>query len=341
VALLPEIDRILLDPAGRRQELIGRLEKTLGRNVITYVCGDGPFGKARIADDAVPIIHKHLQVLAKRDGTKPNVALYLYARGGSTETPWKITTLIREICDTYDAVIPYKAHSATTMIAMAADKIWMHEMGELGPVDPSMQLMGEGLATEGRRPTNVGRPLPSEIGVEDIAAFLRFIKHRVGLSDQQPLAQLASNLTEYLSPALLGRLERAYSHAHVIAAKLLAQHRPALDQDRMTRIVESLTEKCYVHGHAIRRSEAREIGLDVGDLQDEAADIVWDIYKEYERVMKLDWPADLNCYLDGASGEHVEERIPIAFVESVADSHWLCREIGCEDDSNSSTQCQY
>ncbi len=306
--------RETVDPGLRRLELIQRLESELSCKIITYICGDGPLGQANIADDVVPILYKHLSAINSTPHEKrPDIALYLYARGGATETPWKIATLIRDMCARFTVIIPYKAHSATTMIAMAADKILMHEMGELGPVDPSMRLTGD---------TRSGNdhPMLPEIGVEDIAAFLRFLKNRVGLSDQTALAQLASNLTQSLAPPVLGRLERVYSHAQVVTSKLLGLHKPPMDTDRIARIVDALTEKCYVHGHAVRRAEAKEIGLDVEALGKDANLLTWELYQNYCDAMWLDHPKHPSNYI-GGHAEYVKEDIPIAFVESNHMSH--------------------
>ena len=45
--------------------------------------------------------------------------------------------MIREYCDTFSVLVPYKARSAATMIALGADEIVMSDLSELSPIDPA------------------------------------------------------------------------------------------------------------------------------------------------------------------------------------------------------------
>jgi ClpP class serine protease len=73
-------------------------------------------------------------------GPQKRLALYLYSHGGAMEAPWKIVTMLREFCDELYVIVPYRAQSAATMIAIGADKIHMSKKGELGPIDPALQV---------------------------------------------------------------------------------------------------------------------------------------------------------------------------------------------------------
>ena len=45
--------------------------------------------------------------------------------------------MIREYCDKFSVLVPDKAHSAATMIALGADEIVMSNLSEISPIDPS------------------------------------------------------------------------------------------------------------------------------------------------------------------------------------------------------------
>lgn len=303
--------RAEMDPGSKRLESLKELEKQTGLRVITYVCGDRPGGaRAQIHEDVLPVLYSHLRTMISEDH-KPKIGLYLYSRGGLVEAPWKIVTLIRQMSSSLTVMVPFKAHSAATMIAIGADRILMHEMGELGPIDPSLSLMAD-----------AGRPassLSSEIGVEDISAFLRFLRDRAGLSDQGPMAQLMVKLTESLSPTVLGKVERAYSHSRLVAGKLLSQQHPPLDADKISRIIEALTEKCYMHSHAIRQPEAMELGLSAELAKGKTNSTMWDLYELYEEALKLTSDPTMQLPADGSPYE--EPNLPIAFVESTSHCH--------------------
>ena len=149
----------------RRAELIKTIEGKLGAKVLVYFTADSPVVSAMIAEDAILPVFDHLRAI----GTQKRLALYLYSPGGQMETPWKLVTTLREFCEELHVVIPYKAYSAATMIAIGTDKIWMTRKAELGPIDPALQvnpLPGK----DGSSPR-----LP-DLGVEDIAAYLTFIR---------------------------------------------------------------------------------------------------------------------------------------------------------------------
>ena len=68
--------------------------------------------------DVIPIMSQHLRAMGKVKA----IDLFLYSAGGDTMVPWRLVSMIREYCDTFSILIPYKAHSAATMIALEAMK---------------------------------------------------------------------------------------------------------------------------------------------------------------------------------------------------------------------------
>lgn len=76
------------------------------------------------------------------DGNKDkdkDVLLFLLSPGGSIEPAYQISTL----CKAYSkgrfvAVVPRRAKSAATLIAIGADEIHMGPLSQLGPIDPQL-----------------------------------------------------------------------------------------------------------------------------------------------------------------------------------------------------------
>jgi membrane-bound ClpP family serine protease len=75
---------------------------------------------------------KHLDAI----GDVPKISLLLYTRGGSTLAAWSIVNLVRQFCDQFEVIVPFKAHSAGTLVCLGADSILMTKQATLGPVDP-------------------------------------------------------------------------------------------------------------------------------------------------------------------------------------------------------------
>jgi hypothetical protein len=289
-----------------RLDLIRDLEKLVDGSVLAYVCGDHPAVQAGIAEDVLKPLYAHLKLASQGQTAdqKLRLVLLLVSRGGHLASPWKVVNLIREFTADFRVLIPSDAYSAATMVAMGADKIIMTDMGRLGPIDPSIML---------------GAPQPgrtwSEIGAEDVAAFVRFVRERVGLVSDSGLTEALAALCKDIDPSMLGQLERLYSHIRVVGQKLLDLHQPPYSKEEMSQIIGLLTEK-YLHGHGIARSEALAMGLDVLPASAELSDIAWKLVQEYEAFLETDISRDVYSLLQEDKEEDVRQDFPVAVVES-------------------------
>jgi hypothetical protein len=288
-----------------RKELIKEIQNIRSSKVIVYFTGDRQLAIARIADDAVRPLYNHLLSIGKN--TK--IDLLLYSRGGDVSVPWRIVSMFREFCDEFSILIPYKAHSAATLMSLGADSIIMGKKAELSPIDPTLVKMTVG-ETAGP---------PQEISVEDVNSYISFIRERANINDQSALAQVVSILANTLTPLTLGSVNRQNSHIRLVARKLLTSRKAKLDEAKISSIVETLTEKIYSHGHAIGRKEAQEIGLPI-EIDDKVETPLWKLYLEYEKILELNEPIDALLTLSRKEEEHLVD-IPIAIIESEDKTH--------------------
>ncbi|MBU4480504.1 hypothetical protein KKG48_03645, partial [Patescibacteria group bacterium] len=169
-----------------RKQLIKKIEELRNSRVITYVTSDrqGPIG-ARVAMDIIPIISKQLRDIGKVE----NIDLVLYSTGGDTMVPWRLVSMIREYCDKFSVVIPYKSHSAATMISLGADEIVMSDLSELSPIDPSTAN-----AFNPQDPTNPQAKIP--ISVEDVVAYFDLAKTKFGIKSDEDLTKIFNKFVE-------------------------------------------------------------------------------------------------------------------------------------------------
>lgn len=289
-----------------RNDLIKQIQKARDSKVVTYVTGDRqPLG-SRIAEDAVRPLYEHLLTI----GRNKKIDLLLYSRGGDVSVPWRIVSMFREFCDEFSVLVPYKAHSAATLLSLGADRIIMGKKAELSPIDPTLEKMTLG---------GIGGP-PQIISVEDVNSYISFIKERANINDQPALAQMVSILANNLTPLILGSVNRQNSHIRLVARKLLTSRKEKLDEAKLNSIIETLTEKIYSHGHAIGRKEAQEIGLPIEMPEELLETTLWDLYLKYEEFLKFDEPLDPLVILTGKEEEHLE-KIPIAIIESKNKMH--------------------
>jgi hypothetical protein len=213
--------------------------------------------------------------------------------------------MLREFCQELIALVPYKAHSAATMIALGADKIVMGRKAELSPIDPTLvkATVGESAAP------------PQEISVEDVSSYISFVRERANLNDQAALATVVSLLANQLTPLTLGSVNRQYSHIRLVAKKLLASRQQKIEEERMTTIIEALTEKMYSHGHAIGRREASELGLPIESSSTELELLLWELYTDYEKMLHLTEPLDFEELLQNQE-EQILSGLRLACIES-------------------------
>ena len=277
--------------------------------MIVYFTGDRhPLG-ARIAEDAVRPLYDHLLSLEFREGKK-RIDLFLYSRGGDVSVPWRVVSMIREFCDEFNVLIPYRAQSAATLLSMGADNIIMGKKAELGPIDPTLVK-----ATIGETAVP-----PQEIAVEDVNSFLSFVKERANINDQDAVANILGSLINQIGPLTLGSVNRQHHHIRLVVRKLLTSRREKLDEEKISTIIETLTEKIYSHGHAIGRREAKDIGLPVEYPDNDLENLMWELYLRYEEFLKLREPIHPEIILKDEDKHQIED-MPIAIIESVKKLH--------------------
>lgn len=258
----------------QRIGLVKRIEELRGSSVICFLTSVRPNVPSQIADDSVRVFFDQLLLLPSRPVEKLDI--FLCSNGGSGTVPWRLVSLFREFAKSFNVLIPYRAYSAASLLALGADEIVMHPFAELGPIDPTVS--NDFNPTE----ANTGRRLG--ISVEDVTAYVNFIKSTVGITHEDELIKAVEILAEKVHPLALGNVERFISQSRMIARKILRTHMADSDAHKIDEIVENMASKLYFHGHPINRREARDdLRLKVGvDLAPELETAMWDLYRDYE-----------------------------------------------------------
>jgi len=290
----------------RRDAIIAELETTLKTRLICYLTGDRPGGmETQMGGDVIPRFRRHLEAI----GEVESLTLFLYSRGGDTNVPWRLVNLVREYSRQFNVLVPFRAHSAATLLSLGADKIIMGKMGELSSVDPSV-------ANPFNPPDPMNPAARVPIGVEDVNAY-RDLARRFGVKDDnaQLSAQVFLALASKVDPLALGNVERSYNQIRKLAEDLLRLHTKAeSDKDKVSDIVKILTERLYSHAHLINRREASRLGLRV-EIADKALDSAqWELFSEYSTEMELDRPFNAPQLLGDQTSMRVE--LKRAFIES-------------------------
>lgn len=294
-----------------RKQLIQQIEGLRSSRLITYVTSDrqGPFN-ARIAMDVIPLISKQLQAIRKKT---QNIDLFLYSAGGDTMVPWRLVSMIREYCDKFSVLVPYKAHSAATMIALGADEIVMSDLSEISPIDPSTANV-----FNPPDPQNPQNKIP--ISVEDVMAYFDLAKNKFGIKNDEELSRVFTKFVEsnpQIHPLALGNVNRIHNLIRRLAERLLKSHKSPMSEADIKSIVDYFTEKLYSHQYFIGRKEAKEdLGLKtVVDANEFLSKTMTDLYEEYNK--ELDFGKMWNPENElGANAMQNRKDYKIAYIES-------------------------
>ena len=299
-----------------RIDLLSKIEQRRQSKVLAYVTGDRQGVEAHIAPDVLPLLEQHLSAMLEDDPKQ--IDLFLYSRGGHSDTPWSIVTLIRELLGdrTFGVLIPSKAHSAATVIAVGADEIVMTPMAQLGPIDATISG-----GPHNPRDPNTGQPLP--MSVEDVRGYMDLLDiYR--FNDAEERIQAFSDLAKQVPPLGLGAVNRLLSQTRKVAEQLLRMRKEKLGDDDIKRIVDALASAIGSHSHVIRRSEAREIGIKFAVNAEETRinDELLTLFAEYANMLQLDIPFDGQGELIARDLEEMTwPGLKLATVESTCAQH--------------------
>ena len=267
-----------------RLDLIKQIERERKSAVICYITGDRDKFKTKIGDDVIPILFRHLELI----GNKDNIDLLLYTRGGDMVTPIRIVKVIRSYCKKFGILVPYRAHSAGTLIALGSDEIVMSKLAELTPVDP----------TTGH-PFNPQDPVNKKlipISVEDITSYFLLAKDKIKIKEDK-MAEIYDNLTKHsypdprhLHPLALGNIYRAQRMIRILSERLLGLRIDTGNNKAIEKIVNEITSDICIHNYPIYRDEAKSLGLNVIVPNHNLEKMLWNVYVKYAQDMELTKP---------------------------------------------------
>lgn len=295
-----------------RIKTIKEIEKKRGSKVITFVTSDREGLAVPIASDIISIIHNHILTLGKVDNMK--LDLFMYSRGGQSDVPWAIVSMFREYAKSgsFSVLIPYRAHSAATVIALGADEIIMTKKAELGPIDITM-------STGPYNPTEKDSHQRLPISVEDVTGYFSLLD-KVGCARPEEKMKGFELLTSNVHPLALGEISRLLEQTKLVGLRLLSTRAKPFSDTENQEIIRGLSSEVFSHSHAINRTEALKY-LQLKQVKNaeeyKIADELWMLYEEYRDLFKLEEPYRPEEYIIAHDCEsHTWDNLNLACVES-------------------------
>jgi len=260
-----------------RTQLFKEIEETRNSKIIVYITGDRRHLETKIGDDVIPIFQN---ILINSNHDKKKIELLIYSRGGDGSTALTIVSLIREYCNEFGVIVPWRAHSAATLIALGSNSILMLKSGQLSPVDVNITTPFNPTLNSPMGPKHI------PINVEDLSGYINFSKDILEIKKEENLTEVLKYLTEQINPLALGAVHRAREKNSKIASSLLKYH---MDDDALIKkISDIITMGLYEHSFLISRRDAINLKLPVEESPDKLERKIWTIFTEYLKILELD-----------------------------------------------------
>ena len=282
-----------------RLNLIREIEAARESRLVVAIWGDRKNLQTIIASDAHSVFFDHLEKI----GEVPKIDVLLYTAGGQTLAAWGLANLVREYCDVLGVLVPHRALSAGTLFTLAANEIVMTRLGQLSPIDPSVNSpLGPKIET----PMQVGQAQIVPISVEDVVGFLDLAREEAGLKEERSLLTVFGQLSTQVHPLALGAVYRSREQIVNLADRLLAFHMEGEEhKEERDRIVARLTRELGSHDYLIGRTEAKTVlKLNVIESTQEIETKVTALFNEYSALLELNVPYNAEGFL-GADQQKV------------------------------------
>lgn len=280
-----------------RKELYKRIEEVRNRKLITYVTSIRPGMSCEMAGDSINYILKQLNDIPKEC---QEIDFLIVSNGGDPITALRIITLLRERFKKVTVLLPYVAYSAATILALGADEIIMHPYSNLGPTDPQINIIQ----------TNPnGQREQRTFSSEDLRNYMDFVREDVGVR-KRDLGNVLANISNDVKPLTIGSAKRSQRLSYALSIKLLKTHMSG--QRKIKKIAKVLSQSYYHHAYALGRTEAKKIGLNIVNPNEELEKLLWNVWKDFSEEMKVENSFDImNEILQKPESKQILETIPV------------------------------
>jgi len=247
----------------------------------------------------VDIISDHLNEI----GETEKISLYLYTCGGDLSAAWTIINLLKHYCKTLEIIIPRKAWSAGTLIALGGDNIVMTKNSFLGPIDPSINTPLN--PTFNHNGLNQYFP----VSVEDVDSYMNKFVKKLHVKNNE---NIITNFATYVHPLVTGHVYRSLSQIRYLARTLLNNNKE-LKTSQKRKIINFLCREAGSHDYSICLHEAKEkLKLNIEEAPANTYDSIVSIYNDFRNELELLNPLNTNNIPDG------NYSLKSAFIESIA-----------------------
>ena len=197
--------------------------------------------------------------------------LVINSGGGNIHAAYQIIELLRLHAKRIYACVPFYAKSAATLLCLGADKIFLDELAQLGPLDTQIyeeEKSGKGEFTSALNPFKTLEQLRG-FSLETLDLAVQRIVTRSGMGLDECLKHAidfvrgtTGPLFTKLDPEKLGKYSRTLEVGSEYGERLLRRF-TSWDDERRAEILEKLVHGYPSHDYIIDYHELKEMGFDV------------------------------------------------------------------------------
>lgn len=243
-------------PAVLAENIIA-LQTLIARPIWTIIQNGPGDGFSEINDDLVDAL---IASKARLKGAR--IAVLLDSPGGYAKSAFLIARTLRNFCGGFSVIIPDKAKSAATLIAVGADEIVLSEHGELGPLDAQLFEAEREVPMSALDEVQALERLHT-FWLESVDRAMMMLVGRTGKKVETLLPMVLESVGNMMRPLLEGidvvhytQMSRALKVGEEYAKRLLA--RVSQDPEKTAR---ALVHGYPDHAFSIDLAEAKVLGL--------------------------------------------------------------------------------
>lgn len=253
------------------------------------------------------------EVVAKASELKEHakLSILLKSPGGYIDDAYRMVLILRKHTEDIEVLVPYEAKSVATFFCLAANRIYMGQQGELGPIDPQiLSLSGSAKRVSALELFNALDHLLNH-SLDSLDAIIRHLLATArmnvpyAIENAQPLlSAITSSLYAKVDFHELGEAGRSLAISEEYAIRVMTRwgYSGMSNADRMS-IVRHLVWDYPTHGFVIDLEEAQNIGLKAEKL-DAGIDLICKhILTNPRRFIGIEFPTQMSFSGDSNPGE--------------------------------------
>jgi len=200
--------------------------------------------------------------LLRQHGKCERLDIFLHSTGGDIHTAYQIAKLCRKYCSHFSVIVPEYAMSAATLLCLGADEILLSKIGHLGPLDPIVKIPKLGWL-----PAYAIRMAPKILEKE--------LETEKGIDPRLKAASIVYPIASQIDPYLFTTFANVPALAVTYGSELLQIAGKTEEEAR--RIITRLVYGYPVHGQVIDFEGAKNLNLNVKELEPDQESISSDI----------------------------------------------------------------